>query len=106
MVSNEKKLTDFENEYYFEINNYVVRDKDLIDAKVPQKVLAYEVYLRRAFGDAFAKTSADDDYDKTSKRRVEKLTKDNLDNSELTAIMEDISKSEFDDNLDVILRTR
>ena len=48
-MENEKKLTDFENEYYFEINSYVVRDKDLIAAKVPQKVLAYEVYLRKAF---------------------------------------------------------
>ena len=27
-----------------------------------------------------------------------------LDNSELTTILEDINKSEFDDNLDVILR--
>lgn len=104
-MESSKKLTDFENEYYFEINNYVVRDKDLIDAKVPKKVLAYEVYLRRAFGDAFAKTTADDDYDKSAKRKVEKLTKDKLDNSELTAIMEDISTSEFDDNLDVILRS-
>ena len=41
-MESSKKLTDFENEYYFEINNYVVRDKDLIDAKVPKKVLAYE----------------------------------------------------------------
>lgn len=104
-MESSKKLTDFENEYYFEINNYVVRDKDLIDAKVPKKVLAYEVYLRRAFGDAFAKTTADDDYDKSAKRKVEKLTKDKLDNSELTAIMEDINTSEFDDNLDVILRS-
>ena len=103
-MESSKKLTDFENEYYFEINNYVVRDKDLIDAKVPKKVLAYEVYLRRAFGDAFAKTTADD-YDKSAKRKVEKLTKDKLDNSELTAIMEDINTSEFDDNLDVILRS-
>ena len=104
-MESSKKLTDFENEYYFEINNYVVRDKDLIDAKVPKKVLAYEVYLRKAFGDAFAKTTADDDYDKSAKRKVEKLTKDKLDNSELTAIMEDINTSEFDDNLDVILRS-
>ncbi len=105
-MENNKKLTDFENEYYFEINNYVVRDKDLIEAKVPQKVLAYEVYLRKAFGDSFAKTTADDDYDGLAKRKVEKLTKDKLDNSELTAIMEEINTSEFDDNLDVILRSK
>lgn len=104
-MDNEKKLTDFENEYYFEINNYVVRDKDLIAVKVPQKILAYEVYLRKAFGDAFAKTSVDDDYDGTAKRSVEKLTKDKLDNSELTTILEDINHSEFDDNLDIILRS-
>ncbi|MBQ4541353.1 MAG: hypothetical protein IJA23_00725 [Clostridia bacterium] len=104
-MDNEKKLTDFENEYYFEINNYVVRDKDLIAAKVPQKVLAYEVYLRKAFGDSFAKTTADDDYDGLAKRKVEKLTKDKLDNSELNTIIEEINTSEFDDNVDIILRT-
>ena len=101
-----KKLTDFENEYYFEINNYVVRDRDLIEAKVPQKLLAYEVYLRKAFGDCFSRTSCEDDYDGSAKRKVEKLTKDKLDNSELTTILDDINKSEFDDNLDVILRSR
>ena len=104
-MENNKKLTDFENEYYFEINNYVVRDKDLIDAKVPQKVLAYEVYLRKAFGDSFAKTTADDDYDGSAKRKIEKLTKDKLDNSELNTIIEEINTSEFDDNVDIILRT-
>lgn len=105
-MENNKKLTDFENEYYFEINSYVVRDKDLIDAKVSPKLLAYEVYLRKAFGDCFSKTSSDDDYDDSSKRKVEKLTKDKLDNSELTTILSDINTSEFDDNLDVILRSR
>ena len=105
-MDNEKKLTDFENEYYFEINNYVVRDKDLIAAKVPQKVLAYEVYLRKAFGDTFAKITADDDYDSSARRRVEKLTKDKLDNSELMSILEDINTSDFDDNLDIILKSK
>ena len=34
-MENNKKLTDFENEYYFEINSYVVRDKDLIEFRTP-----------------------------------------------------------------------
>ena len=102
----EKKLANFENEYYYEINNHFVKEQDLVNVKIPLKILAYESYLRKFFGDAFAKTTPDDDFDVSAKKRVERLTKDKLDNSELVRILEDIGKSEFDENLDIILRSK
>lgn len=105
-MANSKNLTDFENEYFNEINNFIVSEKDLVEAKVPLKILAYEVYLRRIFGDNFAIENSADDYDATAKSKIEKLSKESLDNSELNNILNDISNSEFDANLDVILKSK
>lgn len=105
-MANSKKLADFENEYFNEIKSYIVTEKDLVEAKVPSKVLAYEVYLRRIFGDNFANENSDNDYDENAKRKVEKLSKESLDNSELNNILNDISNSEFDANLDIILKSK
>ena len=105
-MENKRKLEDFEKEYYSEIESYNVSEKDLIDAKVNPKFLAYEVYLRKSFGDSFSHNGNADDYDANAKRSVEKLTKDKLDNSELTAIIESIETSEFDDNLDSIIHSK
>lgn len=102
----EKKLSDFEKEYYSEINNYNVSEKDLVGAKVHPKSLAYEVYLRKFFGDGFAQKNAVDDYDAGAKRKVEKLTKEKLDNSEFSNIMSDIEQSEFDDNVEAIIHSK
>lgn len=105
-MANSKKLADFENEYFNEIKNYIVTEKDLVEAKVPLKILAYEVYLRRIFGDNFASENSDDDYDENAKRKIEKLSKESLDNSELNNILDDIAGSEFDVNLDIILKSK
>ena len=105
-MENKRKLEDFEREYYSEIESYNVSEKDLIDVKVNPKVLAYEVYLRKSFGDSFSSDGNVDDYDAKAKRSVEKLTKEKLDNSELNSIMESIEKSEFDDNLDAIIHSK
>ena len=105
-MENEKRLADFENEYYAEINSYEVTDKDLVSVKINPKVLAYEVYLRKAFGDSFASAEAEDDYNVDAGRKVEKLSKDKLDNSELVNIMNDITTSEFDDNVDAIIHAK
>ena len=48
----------------------------------------------------------DDEKVKNSLELVEKLSKDKLDNSELTNIMNDITTSEFDDNVDAIIHTK
>lgn len=100
-----KKLNDFEQEYFSEISKYSVSENDLLSVKISKKVLAYEVYLRKTFGDSFARGDSSDDYDVKSKRKVEKVTKDKLDNSELLNIMNDIDSSEFDDNLDAIIHS-
>ncbi len=104
-MENSKKLTEFEREYYSEIKRYDVTDKDLTFVKVPPKVLAYEVYLRKVFGDSFAKGDTVDDYDDGVKRSVEKLSRETLDNSEFSNIMNDIQSSEFDDNMDIFVKT-
>ena len=105
-MGNQKKLVDFEREYYAEIASYVVTEKDLVAAKVPPKALAYEVYLRKVFGDSFAHAQSVDDYDDKSKMKIEKVSKDKLNTNEFNNIMSDIEKSEFDDNLDMILREK
>ena len=100
------KLTNFEKEYSAEISNYAVSDKELLAAKINPKILAYEVYLRKALGDSFAGNENGDDYDAKAKRTVEKVSKDKLNNDELNGIIENIDKSEFDDNLDAIIHSR
>lgn len=105
-MANSKKLADFENEYFSEIKNYVVTEKDLVEAKVPLKILAYEVYLRRIFGDNFVNENNVDDYDENAKRKIEKLSKESLDSGELNNILNDIVDSDFDVNLDIILKSK
>lgn len=100
-----KRLKEFEQEYYQEINMYDITEKDLFSLKISPKLLAYEVYLRKVFGDSLANNNIDD-YDDSAKRKVEKITKDKLDNSVLNSIVEDIDKSEFDDNLDAIIHSQ
>lgn len=105
-MNNEKKLANFEREYYAEINNYAVTERDLIDQKINPKYLSYEVFLRKNFGDFLSNAKAIDDFDSHAKRSVEKLSKDKLDNSELANIMTEIESSEFDDNLDTIIHSK
>ena len=103
-MENSKKLTQFEEEYYSEIQGLFVKDKDLINVKLNPKFLAYEVYLRRVFGDFISSSEVVDDYDSSAGRKIEKLTKDSLDNNEINKIFEDITNSEFDSNLDSIIK--
>ena len=101
-----KKLSDFEKEYYAEINNYAVTEKDLVEFKINPKYLSYEVFLRKSFGDSLSNSKGLDDFDAHAKRSVEKVSKDKLDNSELLNIMTEIESSEFDDNLDTIIHSK
>ena len=81
-------------------------EKELLATKINPKVLAYEVYLRKALGDSLAGKENGDDYDANVKRTVEKVSKDKLNNDELNNVMQDIEKSEFDDNLDAIIHSK
>lgn len=101
-----KDLIDFEKEYYSEIKNFNVSEADLTELKIPKKVLAYEVFLRKNLGDSLAKFGEDDDYDANSKRKVEKVPIDKLDNSELANIISEIDTSEFDNNLDAYINSK
>ena len=100
------KLTNFEKEYSYEISSYAVSEKELLATKINPKVLAYEVYLRKALGDSLVGKENGDDYDANVKRSVEKVSKDKLNNDELNNVMKDIEKSEFDDNLDAIIHSK
>lgn len=100
------KLTNFEKEYSYEISSYSVSEKELLATKINPKVLAYEVYLRKALGDSLAGKENGDDYDSKARRSVEKLSKDKLNNDELNSVIESIDNSEFDDNLDAIIHSK
>lgn len=100
-----KKLEDFEKEYFSEIKSFEVTEDDLISVKIPKRILAYEVYLRKNFGDKLAKLNDVDDYDVNQKRKIEKVSAEKLDNSELNSIISDIDNSEFDNELDSFLHS-
>lgn len=99
-----KKLKDFENEYYSEIKTFQVKENDLLEFKIQPKILAYEVYLRKILGDKFASAETFDDFDSKAKKKVEKLSAESLNNDEFNKIIEDVNNSEFDDNVDMIVK--
>ena len=101
-----KKLKDFENEYYSEIKTFPVKKNDLLEFKIQPKILAYEVYLRKFLGDKFANTESVDDFDSKVKKKVEKLSAESLNNDEFNKIIEDVNNSEFDDNVDMIVKNK
>ena len=76
----------------------------MLEFKIQPKILAYEVYLRKFLGDKFANTESVDDFDSKVKKKVEKLSAESLNNDEFNKIIEDVNNSEFDDNVDMIVK--
>lgn len=105
VLMKENKIEDFEREYYSEIKNFFISKRDLLDLKINPKFLAYEVYLCNTFGDDFAEIDEIDDYNENAKIKVEKISKEKLNDSEFSDIMSDIEQSDFDDNVDKIIHS-
>ena len=105
-MKSDKKINDFQNEYYEEIENFCVSEQDIIKLKINPKILAYEVYLRKVLGDKFAGNDEEDDYDASSKRKIEKVSKNMLNNDEFNNILNDIETSKFDENVEMIIKSK
>ena len=105
-MKSDKKINDFQNEYYEEIENYCVSEQDFVKLKIQPKILAYEVYLRKVLGDKFAGIKDADDYDERSKRKIEKVSKNMLNNDEFNNILNDIETSKFDENVEMIVKSK
>ena len=98
-------LTEYELEYAGEIANQVISIEDLKKCGISEKTLASELYLRKIYGDEIVKKTIIDDVDDKKEKAVIKIGMDekNMDH-ELRSIFNEIENSEFDKNIDAILK--
>lgn len=103
----EKKLalSKYEKELSFEIENQRITIDQLIKCGVSKDVLSCEVYLRKIYGDEIIENTFRDDLDESKTKSIKKIddSERSID-AELRAVVEDIENSEFDKNLDAIVK--
>lgn len=100
-----KLLLNYEKEYASEIAEQVISIDDLMKCGISKKTLASELYLRKIYGDEIVTQTLVDDIDLEKEKKVIKIgdTEKNIDN-ELRAIFADIENSEFDKNIETVLK--
>ncbi len=103
----EKKLvlSKYEKELSVEIDNQKITIDQLTKCGISKDVLSCEVYLRKIYGDEIIENTFHDDLDESKTKSIKKIDESerNID-AELRAIVDDIENSEFDKNLDAIVK--
>lgn len=106
MKTSKNVLQNYENENYEEIKNYEVSLSDLKHFGVTDKILAGEIYLYKIYGDEIVSLNVDEKDEVGGKKQVEKINiAEKSLNDELNKICEDIENSEFDKNVEILMRT-
>lgn len=96
-------LEGLEKENFVEINNENVTINELLKCKISKKALAIESYLHKIYGDEIFKKNVDDEVSGVS--NIAKLADSEImEDKEFRKICDDIENSDFDKNLDVILK--
>lgn len=100
----ENFINDLKNEFSDEIKNCQISSKDLKKLGVSENTLLAEIYLKKMYGeDIIIDEDAKGEVDLT-KKKIEKIDLNELGKmTELKAYIENISKSDFDEKLDVVL---
>ena len=98
-------LTKYEKELSVEIENQTITVEHLSKCGISKDILSCEVYLRKIYGDEIIENTFHDDLDETKDKVIKKIdeSEKNID-AELRAVVQDIENSEFDKNLDTILK--
>ncbi len=96
-------LMNLEKESIVEINNLKVSSSDLEKCGVSAKTLKIEEYLHNIYGDEILKQKIEDNVEGSSK--IAKLSGSEIEeDKEFRNICSDIENSEFDKNIDLILK--
>ena len=101
-----KTLKDYESEFRKEIDSQVVEVSHLNKCGVSNVALSSEVYLRKIYGDEIvvSQSSGDEKIDE-KKKSVQKIGEREMNtNDEFKSVMNDIETSEFDQNLEILLK--
>lgn len=103
MSNNEiTKIDDYKKEFYEEIRSINVKLEDLAGLKIPDKIFASEVVLRRVFGDEIPSVKFADIADGEEK----KISKLDMQDVEFDASVRDVCErvvdSEFDSEVDLL----
>lgn len=100
----ENFINDLKNEFSDEIKNCQISSKDLKKLGVSENTLLAEIYLKKMYGeDIIIDEDAKGEVDLT-KKKIEKIDLNELGKmTELKTYIENISKSDFDEKLDVVL---
>lgn len=100
----ENFINDLKNEFSDEIKNCQISSKDLKKLGVSENTLLAEIYLKKMYGeDIIIDEDAKSEVDLT-KKKIEKIDLNELGKmTELKTYIENISKSDFDEKLDIVL---
>lgn len=100
----ENFINDLKNEFSDEIKNCQISSKDLKKLGVSENTLLAEIYLKKMYGeDIIIDEDAKGEVDLT-KKKIEKIDLNELGKmTELKTYIENISKSDFDEKLDIVL---
>jgi hypothetical protein len=103
MSSNEiVKFDDYKKEFYEEIRSINVKLEDLQDLKIPDKVFASEIALRRVFGDEISFTKFADVADGEEKT-ISKLDAQDIEfDASVRDVCERVVDPEFDSEVDLL----
>jgi hypothetical protein len=101
-----KNVADYAKEYRSEIDDQMVEVSHLQKCGVTDLSLSAEIYLRDIYGDEIVNTSniIEENVDEKTKQ-VQKIgeTEKNS-NDEFRSVLNDIEESEFDKNLEILLK--
>ena len=104
-MGTKKSLSDYQKEYAYEIDNQAVSYTELEKWGVSNEALSCEVLLRKMYGDEIAISTVDEDFNTAQKTAVSKLNETEIGvDQELRNIYERIEQSEFDANVEVLLK--
>lgn len=101
-----KNVADYTKEYRSEIDDHMVEVSHLQKCGVADSSLSAEIYLRDIYGDEIINTSKIiEEVVDESEKRVQKIgeTEKNS-NNEFRSVLTDIEESEFDKNLEILLK--
>ena len=100
-----KNLEVYQKEYASEVNNHHVSYNQLEKWGVSRAALSAEVYLRKLYGDEIAKSEVEEEFLSSQEKTVSKLNETEIDvDKELRNIYDKIEHSEFDINLEVLMK--
>ena len=100
-----KNVDDYINEYAHEIENEKVDIEHLNKCGISNDVLAAEVYLYKNYGDEIVIAGAGVDEVDEKKKTVQKIGEEEKNiNNEFRNVIDEIENSEFDKNLEVLMK--